>query len=215
MTANRFISKSRWNLIILYCVETNYTGWISRVMLDKHESRVWCENMNTYCYNTHRVFRADKWHDSISSWDEIESYHIVFKRTRAGCILCETIMYQEVGAETWIHCVTIHIDCSMQTNNMIAYCLEMKLYHTVSSRNKLVRDAYHAGQTSMKCLVRKHRHISLQYISSVLCRQMTWQHIVSYRTRDDIVSYRIVLKRTRAGCISCGTNTNRVFGAET
>jgi hypothetical protein len=58
--------------------------------------------LNSYCYNLHRVFRADK----------------------------------------------INIECCVQKNDMTAYRLEMKLDHTVSCRNDLVRDACHAGQTS-------------------------------------------------------------------
>jgi hypothetical protein len=117
-------------------------------------------------------------------------------------------------AEKCIIIVTIHIECFVQTNYMTAYRLEMKLYHALSCRNELVLDAYHAGHTSSESLVRKH-NISLQYISSVSCRQITCQHIVSYRNQDEIVSYCMVSKRTRAGCISCGTNMYREFGAET
>jgi tRNA G37 N-methylase TrmD len=63
---------------------------------------VWCRKLNSYCYNLHRVFRADK----------------------------------------------INIECCVQKNDMTAYRLEMKLDHTVSCRNDLVRNACHAGQTS-------------------------------------------------------------------
>ncbi len=118
-TVYRLVSKSRWNWIILYRVETNSCGM--HMMRDKHVSRVWCENINTYryntyrdayhvgqtsrkmynyCYNAYRVFRADKWHDSISSRDEIWSYRIVSKRTRAGCISCGTNKQRGFGAET-------------------------------------------------------------------------------------------------------------------
>ena len=63
-------------------------------------------------------------------------------------------------------------ECNVRHSNaeyFSAYCLEMNFDHTVSCRNELMRDAYHAGQTRIKNLVRKHKYISLQYISSVLC----------------------------------------------
>ena len=111
---------SRWNFIITYRVKTNSCGM--HIKQDKYESSVWCGNIDTYRYNTHRLSRADIWYDSIS--------------------------------------------CRIK--------LDMTLYHTVSCPNELVRDAYHAGQIRIECLVRKHRYISSQYISSVSCRQITW-----------------------------------------
>ncbi len=51
-------------------------------------------------------------------------------------------------SEKCIIIVTILIECFVQTNEMTAYRLEMKFDHTVSCRNELVRDEYHAGQTS-------------------------------------------------------------------
>ena len=53
------------------------------------------------------------------------------KRTRAGCISNSTNTNWVFVAETWIHIVTIHIECFVQTNYMAAYRLVMKLYHTV------------------------------------------------------------------------------------
>jgi hypothetical protein len=155
MTAYRFESKLKWNWIILYRVETNSCGM--HIMRDKQAARVWCGNMNTYRYNTYRVFRADKWHDSISSRDEIVSYRIVSKRTRAGCISCGTSMYRE-------------------------------------------------------CLVREHKYRSLQYIASVSCRQMTWQHIIS--RWNCIIPYRVETNSFRMH-IMRDKHVPRVFGAGT
>jgi hypothetical protein len=172
---------------------------------------------------------ADIWYDSISSRIEIEMklYHTVSCRNElvrdaydAGQTRIESLVWKHkyvsihIGmhimwdkqAEKCIIIVTIHIECFVQTNYMTAYRLEMKLYPALSCRNELVLDAYHAGHTSSESLVRKH-NISLQYISSVSCRQITWQHIVSYRNQDEIVSYCMVSKWIRAGCISCGTHT--------
>jgi hypothetical protein len=142
---------SRWNCIIPYRDDMN-SCWM-HIMRDKHVSRVWCGNIDTYRYNTYRVFRAVKWHDIILS----------------------------------------------------------QLDHTVSCRNDLVRDAYQTGQIRIECLVRKHKYISLEYISSVLCRQMTWQHIVSWW--NFIIPYRV--ETNSCGMITCGTNKHRVFSAET
>ena len=66
---------SRCNCIIQFRIETNSCGM--HIMRDKHVWSVWCGNMNKYRYNTHRVFRADKLHDSISSRDEIGPYRIL------------------------------------------------------------------------------------------------------------------------------------------
>ena len=320
MTAYCLVSKARWNCIIPYRVETNSCGM--HIMRDKQVSRVWCWNINTYCYNTYRVFRADKWHDSISSQDEIVSYHIVSKRNRAGSISCRTNKHRVFGeyissvscrqvkwqhiVSRWNHIISYRVEtnsCGMHImrdnpassvwcgnidtlhyntyrvfradkwhdSKSIHIEIEMKFNHTVLCRNELYRMniTSHAGQTRIESLVRKHEYILLQYTSSVSCRQMTWQHIVSkwnwiipyrvqsnscgmhimrdnnlnvsrvrcwnvntlcyntYRlcnadkwhdsilSQDDIVSYRIVSERTRAGCISCGKNKHWVFGAET
>ena len=86
---------------------------------------------------------------------------------------------------------------------MTAYRLKMKLYHTISCRNEIVREAYHAGQTSIECLVNTYRAFRADKSND------------SILSRDEIISYRIVSKRTRAGCISCGTTQHQVFGVET
>ena len=96
--------------------------------------------------------------------------------------------------------VTIHFECFVQTNDMIAYRLKTKFDHTVSCWNELVRDTHQTGQIRIECLVQKHKYISLKYTSSVSCKQIAWYHIFSY---------------TRAGCISCRTNKRQVFSAET
>ena len=104
----------------------------------------------------------------------------MLKRTRAGCISCGTNTYRVFGAETGIHIVTIHIECFVQTNDMTVYSLEMKLYHTISCRNEIVREAYHAGQTSIECLVNTYRAFRADKSND------------SILSRDEIISYRIV-----------------------
>ena len=76
---------------------------------------------------------------------------------------------------------TYQVPGFVQTNCMITYRLEMKFYHTVSCRNGLVRDAYHAGQTRIECSVQKHEYILLHYISCFVQK--------NYR-----IAYRLVLK---------------------
>jgi hypothetical protein len=74
-----------------------------------------------------------------------------------------TNMYRVFGKVTYIHIISIHIECFVQTNYMISYRIEIEietnLYRIVSCRNDVVRDDKY--------------------------------------------------------CISCRTNTYRVFGAET
>ncbi len=171
---------------------------------------VWCRNIDTYCYNTYRVFRADELQESISCRDEIVSYRIVSKRTRAGCISNCTNTNWVFGAETWIHIVTIHIECFVQTNDMTAYHLEMKLFHTVSCRNELMRDAHNAGQRRIESVWCGNMN-TYCYNTCRVFRAEKWHDSIS--SRDETLSNRIVSKRTRAGCISCRKHKYWVFGA--
>ncbi len=155
MRAYRIVSKSRWNWIILYRVETNSCG------------------MHIMRYN----------------------------------------QYRELGAETWLHIVTIHIEWFVQTNDMTAYCLDTKLDHTVSCRNELVRDAYQTEQIRIECLVRKHNYISLQYICFVQTNDM-----IAYRLVSKSRWNWIILCRIENSCgmhIMRDNHVPRVFGAET
>ncbi len=140
------------------------------IMRDKHVSRVWCGKINTYRYNTYRVF------DSCRS-DRPRRLPIPLQYTLNPSIWCGNIDTNRYKTYRVFRADRLHDSLSS------CIIIEMKLYHIVSCRNELVRDAYHVGQTRIECLVRfenmntfrvwKHKYISLQYISSVSCRQIT------------------------------------------
>jgi hypothetical protein len=220
---------SRWTCIIPYRVEMNSCGM--HIMRDKDVWRVLCGNMNTYRYKSHRVFRPDKGHDSISSRDELVSYRIVSKRSRAGCIWCGTNTYQgcllrkhEYISLQYISSVSCR---QFETNDMTAYRLEMKMYYTVSCRNELVRDAYHAGQTSIKKLVLKHKYISYTHrvirankwhdsISSRNEIEMKMDHTLSCQNScgKHMMRYNHVSRAWCWNMITYCYNTHRVFRAD-
>ena len=210
------------NHIISYRVETNSCGM--HIMRDNPASSVWCGNIDTLHYNTYRVFRADKWHDSKSIHIEIE---MKFNHT----VSCRNELYRmhitsHAGQTRIESLVQKHEYILLQYTSSVS-CRQMTWQHIVLTWNCIIPYRVVTNSCGMHIMREKQA-------LSVWCGNIDTFHHNTYRVFRadkwyDSISSHIELEMALYHTVSCWnelvrdtnqtltnrTNTNQVFGEET